>query len=156
MKRFHVHLSVADLESSTTFYTGLFGQEPTARHADYAKWMIEDPRVNFAISSRGRKPGLDHFGFQAESTQELLELQGRAEQASPGEVLQQPEARCCHASGDKHWTRDPQGISWEHFQTIGEIPDFGSDTTSDSSACCTPAVATTTCCTPGAATSACC
>lgn len=156
MKRFHAHLSVADLESSTTFYTNLFGQEPTTRHVDHAKWMLEDPRVNFAISSRGRRPGLDHFGFQAESAEELLELQDRAERASPGEVRLQPDARCCYAKGEKHWTRDPDGVSWEHFQTLGDIPDFGSDASADSSTCCTPTAATSSCCTPGAAASACC
>ena len=146
MKRFHVHLSVANLESSAAFYTGLFGQEPTTRHDDHAKWMLEDPRVNFAISSRGRKPGLDHLGIQVDSTEELLELQHRAEHASPGEVRLQPDARCCYAHSDKHWARDPQGISWEHFHTLGETPDFGTDAATNAPACCIPASTASACC----------
>lgn len=143
MKRFHVHVSVENLGQSIDFYTRLFGQKPSKEEKDYAKWMLDDPRVNFAISNRSKEVGLDHFGFQVESDQELQALQKRAESASNGQVLIQNDAVCCYANSEKHWTIDPQGIAWEHFHTLSEAKTFGSDKSANQDgACCAPPVAT--------------
>ena len=124
MKRLHVHVAVADLEKSIQFYSTLFGSQPSVSKPDYAKWMLEDPRVNFAISTRGKKPGLDHLGIQAESREELLEIAARLKQA---EVATQDQAatRCCYAQSSKTWSADPQGIAWESFYTFGESTTYG-------------------------------
>jgi catechol 2,3-dioxygenase-like lactoylglutathione lyase family enzyme len=141
MKRMHVHLGVDDLETSIRFYSALFAAEPSVRHADYAKWQLDDPRVNFAISTRGKQAGLDHLGIQAESEAELEELGARLAQADVG-VLPQKNASCCYAKSDKYWTLDPQGIAWESFHTLGAIPVYGADTASqpgtERTACCAP------------------
>jgi catechol 2,3-dioxygenase-like lactoylglutathione lyase family enzyme len=141
MKRLHVHLGVADLERSIRFYSALFAAEPSLRQADYAKWQLDDPRVNFAISTRGKKPGLDHLGIQTESDAELDELGTRLAQADVA-VLPQKNAACCYARSDKYWTLDPQGVAWESFHTLDSIPVFGADTASqvrgEKAACCAP------------------
>ena len=131
MKRFHVHIAVEDLTRSIAFYSELFGMQPTIARPDYAKWMIEDPRVNFAISSRGHRPGVNHLGFQAEDSAELAELGARADRASGAAVLKETAVECCYAKGNKYWVIDPQGLAWEHFQTLGEVPIFGQDTILD-------------------------
>lgn len=136
MKRFHAHIAVENLEVSIDFYSKLFGQPPTKQQDDYAKWMIEDPRINFAISARGHDIGVNHFGFQVDSAEELAELKGLAESASSGNVLGQGLAACCYAKSEKHWTIDPQGLAWEHFYTMSDAPDFGSDTANQTGACC--------------------
>jgi hypothetical protein len=125
MKRMHVHVGVADVGAAIRFYSALFAAQPTVVKADYAKWMLDDPRVNFAISSRA-SPGLDHLGIQAESGEELDELSARMRQADRP-VLDQPDAACCYANGSKSWTEDPAGIAWEAFHTTGEITSYGSD-----------------------------
>lgn len=140
MKRMHIHVSVDDLAKNIEFYSALFGTQPSVVHADYAKWMLEDPRVNFAISDRGAKPGVDHLGIQAESENELAELAARLDAASLP-TRSEPGAQCCYASGDKHWTVDPQGIAWESFHTLASIPTFGSHPVADR-ACCAPQPAT--------------
>ena len=139
MKRFHVHVAVPDLGESIRFYTTLFGAEPTVTKPDYAKWMLEDPRVNFAISTRGGKAGIDHLGFQADSDEELVELKTRA-QAADLAVLDEGETTCCYARSEKHWVTDPQGIAWEHFHTLGNIPVFheAPAAAATGSACCAP------------------
>jgi hypothetical protein len=129
MKRFHVHVAVESIGDSVTFYSQLFGAMPTVQREDYAKWMIDDPRVNFAISSRGHKPGINHLGFQAENEQELADLGARADRASGSKVLAEKEVACCYAKGNKYWVVDPQGLAWEHFHTLGEVPIFGEETT---------------------------
>jgi catechol 2,3-dioxygenase-like lactoylglutathione lyase family enzyme len=144
MKRFHVHLAVADLEASVAFYRALFASEPTVLKPDYAKWMLDDPRVNFAISTRGRLPGLDHLGIQAESDEELGELRDRLDTAALPAVTQE-QAACCYARSNKHWTVDPQGLAWESFHSLDTIPMFGADDVpsegeAKASACCAPAV----------------
>ncbi|AKS24189.1 MAG: Glyoxalase family protein [Leptospirillum sp. Group II 'C75'] len=140
MKRFHLHLSVEDLEQNVRFYSGIFGQPPTVRKDDYAKWMIDDPRINFALSRRGRKTGLDHLGIQAEDKQELEDLQNRFHSAGMP-VLEQRETACCYSRSDKHWTVDPQGLAWEAYQTLEGIPVFGeAESTSGDSACCVPSI----------------
>lgn len=138
MKRFHVHVIVDDLGKSINFYSKLFGQTPTKEKSDYAKWMLEDPRVNFAISTRGQSTGVDHFGFQVDNSDELQMLQKLAEAASDHQVLDQKEATCCYANSEKHWTIDPQGLAWEHFHTLSEAKHFGSEPTEGANACCAP------------------
>jgi catechol 2,3-dioxygenase-like lactoylglutathione lyase family enzyme len=123
MKRFHVHAHVDDLQASIAFYSKLFAAEPTRVEADYAKWMIEDPRLNFAISTRGGTTGVDHLGFQSDSEEELAELKARA-QAADMALLDEGETTCCYARSEKHWVTDPQGIAWEHFHTLADIATF--------------------------------
>ena len=123
MKRFHVHAHVEDLGKSVAFYTQLFSAEPSRLEADYAKWMIEDPRINFAISTRGSKLGVDHLGFQVDAADELAALKSRAE-AADMVMLDEGTTSCCYARSEKHWVTDPQGIAWEHFHTLGSIPVF--------------------------------
>jgi catechol 2,3-dioxygenase-like lactoylglutathione lyase family enzyme len=141
MKRFHVHVAVHDLQKSIRFYSTLFAAGPTVRKDDYAKWQLDDPRVNFAISTRGKKAGLDHLGIQAENGAELEEIGVRLAQA---DVALQPQkgASCCYAKSDKYWTLDPQGIAWESFHTLESVPVFGEDTAARAeerkSACCAP------------------
>jgi catechol 2,3-dioxygenase-like lactoylglutathione lyase family enzyme len=121
MKRFHVHVSVPDLDSSIRFYSTLFGTEPAVVKGDYAKWMLEDPRVNFAISQRGGKAGLNHLGLQTDSDAELEVLNGRLQQADLTTHAEK-ETACCYARSNKYWVTDPTGIAWETFHTLGEVP----------------------------------
>lgn len=139
MKRFHVHAPVEDLQASIAFYSKMFGAEPTRVESDYAKWMLEDPRLNFAISTRGGKPGIDHLGLQTDTEEELTELKARA-QAADMALLDEGETTCCYARSDKHWVTDPQGIAWEHFHTLGNIPMFSEKAApvGEGSACCAP------------------
>jgi predicted enzyme related to lactoylglutathione lyase len=126
MKRMHIHVAVEKLEASVQFYSTLFGVRPTVLKADYAKWMLDDPRVNFVISTRGRLPGLDHLGIQMESTEELQSVSRRLREAEHP-VVEQPQANCCYSRSDKAWSVDPQGIAWETFLTVGESPVYGCD-----------------------------
>ena len=138
MKRFHVHVRVDDLQASIAFYTRLFATPPTRSESDYAKWMLEDPRINFAISSRGGQSGLDHLGFQTDTADELLQLKAQARSADMA-LIDEGETSCCYAQSEKHWITDPQGIAWEHFHTLGDIPVFHTDASPEqASACCTP------------------
>lgn len=140
MKRFHVHLAVTDLTESIEFYSTFFNVSPSVQKADYAKWMLDDPRINFAISTRGREPGLDHLGFQVENTEELKEISLRLKIAQK-QVLEQEQTTCCYAEADKAWVHDPQGIAWESFYTTGASVTYGEDVhldTPTNSACCTP------------------
>ena len=145
MKRLHVHVAVHDLKQSIRFYSALFAAQPAMEKGDYAKWMLDDPRVNFAISTRGRKPGLDHLGIQAENSEELEGIGSRLAQADVS-VLPQKDASCCYAKSDKYWTLDPQGIAWESFHTLDSVPVYGDDTRSQAAqakpkaACCAPAI----------------
>jgi lactoylglutathione lyase len=139
MKRFHVHAHVEDLQASIAFYSKMFGAEPTRSESDYAKWMLEDPRLNFAISARGGKPGVDHLGIQADTEEELGELKARA-QAADLALLDEGETSCCYARSEKHWVTDPQGIAWEHFHTLGNIPVFSERAVpAGDAACCATA-----------------
>ena len=152
MKRFHVHVHVDDLYKSIGFYSKLFAAPPARVEADYAKWMLEDPRINFAISTRGGKASIDHLGFQTDDPQELAALKARAEAADMA-LLDEGQTTCCYARSEKHWVTDPQGIAWEHFHTLGDIPVFNErQATETSSTCCTPAPAaaleSSACCTP--------
>lgn len=127
MKRLHVHVSVASIEPAIAFYSALFDQDPTVLKDDYAKWEVEDPLVNFAISHRiGHSAGVDHLGIQASDETELGELHKRLDKAS---IASQPEkdAHCCYATSDKHWTDDPSGVIWEMFHTMGAAATYGED-----------------------------
>jgi len=140
MKRFHVHLHVDDLAKSVGFYSKLFATEPARLEGDYAKWMLEDPPVNFAISTRGTQPGIDHLGIQTDDPAELAALKARAEAADIA-LLDEGETTCCYARSEKHWVTDPQGIAWEHFHTLANIPVFNETAaqTLTGSACCATA-----------------
>jgi catechol 2,3-dioxygenase-like lactoylglutathione lyase family enzyme len=138
MKRFHVHVAVPDLPQSIRFYSTLFGTAPAVVKGDYAKWMLEDPRVNFAISQRGGKTGINHLGLQADSDEELETLNDQLQQADLATQAEKAIS-CCYARSNKYWVTDPTGIAWETFHTLGSVPTFN-DETADSSAepCCTP------------------
>jgi predicted enzyme related to lactoylglutathione lyase len=148
MKRLHVHVSVDDLSRSIGFYSALFASQPSVVKSDYAKWMLEDPRVNFAISTRGRAPGLDHLGIQVETGDELQEVYARLHQAG-GNVIEQGQTACCYARSEKSWIDDPAGIAWETFHTTGESTDYGDGSGENharvaheqQSACCAPQAA---------------
>lgn len=142
MKRFHVHAHVEDLQASIAFYSKMFAAEPARVEADYAKWMLEDPRINFAISTRGSKIGVDHLGIQTDTEEELLALKEQAE-AADMTLLDVGETTCCYARSDKYWVTDPQGIAWEQFHSLGSIPIFSEPAPAPTaqSACCVPSPA---------------
>lgn len=153
MKRLHVHVSVENLSHSIGFYSALFASEPSVVKSDYAKWMLDDPRVNFAISTRGRAAGLDHLGIQVETSEEPQEVYTRLRQAS-GNVVEQGQTTCCYAKSEKSWIDDPAGIAWETFYTRGESTDYGDGSGENrarvahkkreqQSACCAPQAAPT-------------
>jgi catechol 2,3-dioxygenase-like lactoylglutathione lyase family enzyme len=138
MKRLHVHVSVENLADSIRFYSGLFASEPTILQTDYAKWQLDDPRVNFAISQRGAAIGLNHLGLQVESADELGEMQKRLQALEP-DLEREEGVACCYAKSDKYWVHDPSGIAWETFQTLDAIPVFGEpDKVGGDSVCCVP------------------
>jgi hypothetical protein len=146
MKRFHVHLNVDQLEISIRFYTTLFGTAPNVLKADYAKWMLDDPRVNFAISQRGRAAGVDHLGLQVEDDAELAAIGARL-QSADAVALAEKATHCCYARSDKFWAEDPQGVRWESFRTLGEATTYGGAAdeavAAKGSSCCGPAATTT-------------
>ncbi|MFM0755144.1 ArsI/CadI family heavy metal resistance metalloenzyme [Paraburkholderia strydomiana] len=144
MKRFHIHVAVTDLTASVRFYSALFAAAPTVVKSDYAKWMLDDPRVNFAISQRGATPGLDHLGVQVENEAELAEMHDRLESAA-FPVDPQMGTACCYAKSNKYWTVDPQGIAWESYHTLEGIPVFGESRPAQNSA---PASKVAACCAP--------
>lgn len=131
MKRFHVNLTVSDIEKSVAFYSTLFGGKPTVRHDDYAKWMLDDPRINFALSTRGDKTGINHVGLQADDEEELADIRQRLEVAD-GEVLDQGDVTCCYAASTKAWISDPDGVAWETFLTHGQSTTYGDGTRDES------------------------
>lgn len=168
MKRFHVHVAVNDLSKSIAFYSAMFGEEPAVVKSDYAKWMLEDPRVNFAISNRGQAPGINHLGLQAEDDAELEAIHTNLQKADTA-VVAEMGVNCCYAKSDKYWVTDPQGIAWETFRSLGSIPLFGSaetesvatdqvascgSGTASASSCCTPSESKVT--VPVKAASGCC
>ena len=126
MKRLHLHVTVPDLDPSIRFYATLFGAEPSVVKTDYAKWMLDDPKVNFAISTRDRAPGLDHVGIQVETSAELAELSTRLK-AAGAETFDEEATTCCYARSDKSWVSDPAGLRWETFFTFGEATTYGED-----------------------------
>ena len=138
MKRMHLHISVADLQQSIQFYSTLFGSTPTIEKHDYAKWMLEEPQINFAISRRGALPGLDHIGIQVEDEHELADIKTRMEQAELG-ILTEEGTTCCYAKSDKHWVQDPSGIAWETYRTLESAPTFNGKEPTTGAECCVPA-----------------
>ena len=171
MKRFHVHVAVPDIAASIRFYSTLFGAEPSVAKPDYAKWMLEDPRVNFAISERNSSIGVNHLGLQVDSGEELEALHGRLEQASR-DVKAEVGVSCCYAQSDKYWVKDPAGVAWESFHSLGSVPFFG-DAAAEPAAvnarcgsgaagkkaatgCCAGSVATTQVATAAARSASCC
>jgi predicted enzyme related to lactoylglutathione lyase len=153
MKRMHVHVSVEDIAKAVGFYSALFAAKPAVVKDDYAKWMLDDPRVNFAISTRGRAPGLDHLGIQVESAGELQDVYARLRHAG-GAILKQGQTTCCYAKSEKSWIDDPAGISWETFHTTGEATNYGTSVKdgaqiAHAKACCMPQTpeTATACCT---------
>lgn len=152
MKRFHVHVSVEKLDDSIRFYSALFGAKPAVLRTDYAKWLLDDPRVNFAISKRDRQIGLNHVGFQVDSADELAAMRAQL-RAADANVTEQTGIACCYTRSDKHWVTDPSGIAWETFRSMGEVPMFGDDTRAaqEHSPCCIPLAAkseSSSCCVP--------
>jgi hypothetical protein len=154
VKRLHVHVAVESLEQAISFYSSLFASQPMVIKTDYAKWMLDDPRLNFAVSTRGHVPGLDHLGIEVENEAELTEVNGRLRQ-SGGTIIEQGQTVCCYAKSEKSWVDDPAGIAWETFLTTGESTDYGGGSgeraprVKDRKACCVPQPAST-------AASACC
>jgi hypothetical protein len=169
MKRFHLHVSVEDLDESVRFYSTLFATQPAVRQTDYAKWMLEDPRINFAISTDRQPLGVNHLGFQLDSNAELRGMQAQLE-AADSKLIQENEQPCCYARSDKYWVTDPTGIAWETFHTLSSIPVYGEDTPvfnhgsstvptteAPSNTCCLPAKAESdSCCEPKVAGEPCC
>lgn len=163
MKRFHVHVAVTDLQESIRFYSSIFGADPSVKQGDYAKWMIDEPRINFAISARGHTPGVNHLGFQVDSNDELTQMRAQL-QAADASLLEQTETACCYAKSDKYWVTDPSGLAWETFHSLDTVPVFGEDTKGvEASACCIPLKQESTspesaaCCVPTSiSTSKCC
>lgn len=143
MKRFHIHVGVKDLSDSIQFYSTLFGQQPTKVKDDYAKWMLEDPRINFAISTRVNA-GVDHLGLQVDEGQELKELTERLKRADLG-VYGEGATTCCYAESEKAWVKDPTGIAWEAYHTMNDVEVF-SEKKPAATACCAPKSTTTKSC----------
>ena len=146
MKRFHVHVAVKNLDASIRFYSSLFGMQPTVTKPDYAKWMVEDPRINFAISQRGARTGVNHLGLQVDSDAELEELRAQAESADLVAAAEK-NIQCCYARGNKYWYTDPQGVAWETYHTLEQVEFFQSNgdqpqpvQSTGGSGCCGPAV----------------
>jgi catechol 2,3-dioxygenase-like lactoylglutathione lyase family enzyme len=157
MSRFHVHVGVENLAASITFYSGLFGTEPTVAKVDYAKWMLDDPRINFAISQKcGAVKGVEHLGFQVDDEAELAKFHGRLK-AVDGPVLEEGATTCCYARSEKSWIADPDGVVWETFLTSGDATSYGASPdlatlasgNAAEGACCAPTIA------PKSATSCC-
>jgi catechol 2,3-dioxygenase-like lactoylglutathione lyase family enzyme len=130
MKRFHVNVAVADLDRSVEFYSTLFGTGPTVLKPDYARWLLEDPRINFSLSESGHRRGINHLGLQAESESEVLDLRKRLHQAGL-ETSDQANAECCYAKATKTWVRDPDDVAWESFVTHEDLPHYGQEVTDD-------------------------
>ena len=152
MKRMHIHVAVSDLDKSIRFYSELFDMQPSLVESDYAKWMLDDPRVNFAISARGVEPGLDHLGIQVDTGAELEAIHARLDAAGKA-MLTQEATTCCYARSDKHWVTDPQGLAWETFHTLGSAPTFGAgrEPREEITTCCDPELpsgAARSCCEP--------
>jgi len=154
MKRFHVHVNVQDLDQSIRFYSQLFDAQPSVRKDDYAKWMLDDPRLNFAISQRDRAPGVDHLGLQAEDPVELEQIGARLK-AADAVRLAEVGTTCCYANSDKYWSEDPQGLRWESFYSHGAATSYFAP--AQDAACCGPQkeAAKTPCCGPGAGSARC-
>jgi len=146
MKRFHIHIGVKDLDHSIQFYSTLFGQKPTKLKSDYAKWLLDDPRLNFAISTRSDKTGVNHLGIQVENASELNEITTRLKEANLG-VYDEGETTCCYAESNKAWISDPSGVAWETYQNMADADVYSHPKdVRDESNCCAPDDSETSCC----------
>lgn len=148
MKRMHVHVGVDDLAASTKFYSALFGAEPSVARADYAKWLLDDPRLNFAISTGHAARGIEHLGIQSETPAELAETYARL-QGAGRPIVDEGATTCCYARSEKNWISDPQGVVWEAFLTSGETTDYG--TSPELANLASPNAAEGSCCAPALA-----
>lgn len=156
MKRIHIHVGVEKLDESIRFYSALFGAEPVKTKPDYAKWMLDDPRVNFAISTRASKNGVDHLGIHVDENDELAELRARLKTADMA-VFDEGETVCCYAHSEKSWVQDPTGIAWEAYRTMDDAQIFSSRVAGGESACCAEQpVSQAACCEPSEKTTGCC
>jgi catechol 2,3-dioxygenase-like lactoylglutathione lyase family enzyme len=156
MKRIHIHVGVETLEESVRFYSAMFGAKPVKTKPDYAKWMLDDPRVNFAISTRASKKGIDHLGIQVDDNDELEELRARVK-AADLHVFDEGATVCCYAKSEKSWVQDPTGVAWEAYQTMEDAQIFSSKAAEEESACCAkPPVSEGPCCEPSEKTAGCC
>lgn len=156
MKRLHVHIGVENIEQAIPFYSALFGAAPVKTKADYAKWLLDDPRVNFAVSTRPSKQGIDHLGIQVDDHSELEELHGRIKSAALP-AFDEGETVCCYAKSDKIWVQDPAGVPWETYRTMEDAEIYGKNPVMSDSACCAPqTMATPNCCEPSEKTAGCC
>ncbi|MGD9729030.1 MAG: ArsI/CadI family heavy metal resistance metalloenzyme [Nitrospiraceae bacterium] len=156
MKRFHIHVGVQNIDEAIRFYTTLFGAAPIKTKPDYAKWLLDDPRVNFAVSTRVQKTGLDHLGIQVEEKAELTELRDRLKAGAMG-VVDEGETVCCYARSEKSWIQDPAGIPWEAYRTMEDAEVFSGIVRPAQSVCCTPETkGKPDCCAPSSATAGCC
>jgi catechol 2,3-dioxygenase-like lactoylglutathione lyase family enzyme len=145
MKRLHIHVGVKDLDKSVQFYSTLFGQKPAKEKPGYAKWMLEDPRINFAISTFPQESGVDHLGIQVDSPEELNEITERLKKADLG-VYGEGETTCCYAKSNKAWVSDPAGVPWEAYQTMADVEVFKEKTNEEEADCCGPSDSTEACC----------
>lgn len=156
MKRLHIHVGVENIETAIPFYSALFGAQPVKTKADYAKWLLDDPRVNFAVSTRASKKGIDHLGIQVDDHSELDELRGRMKSAALP-TFDEGETVCCYAKSDKTWVQDPAGVVWETYRMMEDAQIFAEKSASQESACCTPETnGTPNCCEPSENTAGCC
>ncbi|GJL52958.1 MAG: glyoxalase [Nitrospirales bacterium] len=156
MKRLHIHLGTDNLAESIRFYTALFGTEPVKTKPDYAKWLLDDPHVNFAVSTRASKRGVDHLGIQVDDASELADMRDRLNQAALS-VFDEGETVCCYARSEKSWVQDPAGLPWEAYRTMEAAEVFSGHPTQDKDACCTPdTMRTPDCCEPNPLTKDCC
>jgi catechol 2,3-dioxygenase-like lactoylglutathione lyase family enzyme len=156
MKRLHIHIGVDNIEQAIPFYSALFGSAPVKTKADYAKWLVDDPHINFAISTRSGKKGLDHLGIQVDDNSELDELRGRIHNAALP-AFDEGETVCCYAKSDKTWVQDPAGVAWETYRTMEDAEIYGKNPVMSDSACCAPeAMGTPNCCAPSEKTAGCC
>ena len=156
MKRLHIHVGVEHLEEAVRFYSTLFGAAPIKTKPDYAKWLLDDPRVNFAVSTRAQKKGLDHLGIQVEEETELTELRGRLKAGDIG-LIDEGETVCCYARSEKSWIEDPAGIPWEAYRTMDDAEIFSGKAEPSQGICCTPETkGKPNCCEPSPATTGCC
>jgi catechol 2,3-dioxygenase-like lactoylglutathione lyase family enzyme len=156
MKRLHIHVGVDNIEQAIPFYSALFGAEPVKTKADYAKWLLDDPRLNFAISTRALKKGIDHLGIQVDDSSELDELRRRIKHAALP-AFDEGETVCCYAKSDKTWVQDPAGVTWETYRTMEDAQVYGKNPVMTENACGTPqAMAAPACCEPSEKTAGCC
>ena len=156
MKRIHIHVGVEELEESIRFYSAIFGAQPVKTKPDYAKWMLDDPRVNFAISTRASKNGVDHLGVQVDDNDELEEVRARLKAADLA-VFDEGPTVCCYAQSDKSWVQDPAGVAWEAYRTMEDVQIFSSKPAKNESACCAePSAGKANCCEPSEKTTGCC